>query len=423
MATSGTQQARTAPAPRLGPRPLPLHLMAAALAWTGSRAALPLLKNGSLPWRPQVRARAAALESQLENVDPEAFEQALDAASRVRWRALVDGIMAYRHHPYRRDLADPPSVWHEGTTRLLDYGATGQSSRDGAPVLFVPSLINRAYILDLAADTSLVRWLAGRGLRPFLVDWDRPGPVERDFTLTDYIAGRLEGALDAVRAASGRRPVVVGYCMGGLLALALAQRRPGDVAGLGLLATPWDFHTDGGGQGALAASALLTLGPVMEFMGELPLDAVQALFANLDPQLVPRKFLAFGRLDPASPKAARFVALEDWLNDGVPLAAPVARECLGGWYAKNAPAQGQWRVAGGPVDPGRLRMPCLNVIPGQDRIVPPASARVLAQAIPGAAALEPTIGHIGMMVSAHARAQVWQPLADWLTKAAAPRPA
>src|SRR3546814_10267711 len=49
----------------------------------------------------------------------------------------------------------------------------------------------------------------------------------------------------------------------------------------------------------------------------------------LDPQLVVRKFLAFGRLDAASRKAEEFVALEDWLNDGVPLAAPVARECLG----------------------------------------------------------------------------------------------
>src|SRR3546814_20571111 len=69
------------------------------------------------------------------------------------------------------------------------------------------------------------------------------------------------------------------------------------------------------------------------------------------PQLVVRKFLAFGRLDAASRKAEEFVALEDWLNDGVPLAAPVARECLGRWYGDNATARGQWRLAGCPVDP------------------------------------------------------------------------
>jgi polyhydroxyalkanoate synthase len=62
--------------------------------------------------------------------------------------------------------------------------------------------------------------------------------------------------------------------------------------------------------------------------GELPVDVIQALFAGLDPLLVVRKFVKFAGLDPASPSAAQFVALEDWLNDGVPLAAEVTRECL-----------------------------------------------------------------------------------------------
>jgi polyhydroxyalkanoate synthase len=316
-------------------------------------------------------------------------------------------------------------LWREGTTRLLDYGAAPAHGAAPAapahapPVLVVPSLINRGYILDLSAERSFLRWLAGQGLRPFLVDWDRPGPEERDFTLTDYIAGRLEGALDAVLAETGQQPAVIGYCMGGLLALALALRRPDDVSGLALLATPWDFHADTSGQGALAAAALPGLAPLMEAYGELPVDIIQGLFAGLDPQLVLRKFLAFARLDPDSPRAAAFVALEDWLNDGVALSAPVARECLGGWYGDNTPARGTWRVAGEVIDPRRLALPSLCLIPAQDRIVPPASAQALAGALAGTEILRPRLGHIGMMVSAGAEDQVWRPLADWLTARAA----
>src|SRR3546814_6860749 len=92
-----------------------------------------------------------------------------------------------------------------------------------SPVLVVPSLINRAYVLDLTAERSLLRWLAAHGLRPLLLDWGRPGAEERDFTLTDYIAGRLERALDALRAEEAAPPVLLGYCMGGLLALGLAR--------------------------------------------------------------------------------------------------------------------------------------------------------------------------------------------------------
>ena len=63
----------------------------------------------------------------------------------------------------------------------------------------VPSLINRAYILDLAPETSLLRYLAAAGMRPLLVDWGSPGAVERGFGLTEYIAGRLEAAADGGR--------------------------------------------------------------------------------------------------------------------------------------------------------------------------------------------------------------------------------
>ena len=121
---------------RLGPRPLPLHLMAAALTWTSSRAAWPLLSSGSLPWRPGLSAAGAALRASLENHDPEAFQAAVERQSNARLSALADGILRYRRHPYRRDLAEPPVLWRAGTTRLLDYGVAGAGA---TPVLVVPS--------------------------------------------------------------------------------------------------------------------------------------------------------------------------------------------------------------------------------------------------------------------------------------------
>jgi polyhydroxyalkanoate synthase subunit PhaC len=348
-------------------------------------------------------AVAAALSGGLAAMDREVVAEA--------WRhdsALIAGIAAYRRHPYVRDLADPPVLWSEGETRLLDFGGGGQT------VLFVPSLINRAYVLDLAPGRSMMRWFAGQGVRPLLLDWGWPGPAERSFTLTDYIAGRLERALLAV-AGSGR-PVLAGYCMGGLLTLAAAQRRPDLIAGLVLLATPWDFHA-GDHERALAMARLAPLlEPLMAFGATLPIDALQALFAMLDPSAIAQKYRGFARLDPASERARLFVSLEDWLNDGVPLAAPVARECLSGWYGRNAPAAGQWRVAGLPVDPAALLLPCFVAVPAQDRIVPPDSALPLATLIPGATLHKPGAGHIGMAAGSRAAEALWRPLRAWLAQ-------
>ena len=60
----------------------------------------------------------------------------------------------------------------------------------------------------------------------------------------------------------------------------------------------------------------------------LPVDALQALFNGLNPGLANSKFRDLANVRANSRKFANFVALEDWLNDGVPLAGPVARECL-----------------------------------------------------------------------------------------------
>jgi polyhydroxyalkanoate synthase subunit PhaC len=398
---------------RRGPRPLMLHLTLAMLRSSASLAASANLNGGWPSWTPdhpptpQIERARAALAAALGN-DAAAFPHAVMAEILRQDTALVAGIAAYRRHPWTRTLADPPTLWAEGETRLLDYR---QPTDAAAPtVLFVPSLINRAYVLDLMPDRSMLRWLAANGVRPLLLDWGWPGETEREFSLTDYIAGRLERAL-----ASLPEPVLMaGYCMGGLLAVAAAQRRPDRVAGLALLATPWDFHA-GDPEPALSLARMRPLmEPALAFAGTLPVDALQLLFALLDPYAIAEKYRSFARLDPASQRATRFVALEDWLNDGVPLAAPVARECLDGWYGRNTPARLRWRVAGLPVDPGALRVPAFVAAPGRDRIVPPDSARALAAAVPGAVLHQPGAGHIGMVAGSTAETALWRPLRDWL---------
>ncbi|OYV38699.1 MAG: poly-beta-hydroxybutyrate polymerase [Acidocella sp. 20-61-6] len=385
-----------APAPqsRRGPRPLLLHL---SLAWTRSNGSPAAWLNWSNAW--------ASCWQSGNPPDPAQLQKALETAA-TSDRALIAGIAAYRAAPYTRALRDPPVLWEEGESRLLDYGG------EGPAVLFVPSLINRAYILDLMEDASMLRWLAGQGMRPLLLDWGWPGEVERQFSLTDYIAGRLERALSTLPG-----PVVLaGYCMGGLLALAAALRQPGKIRALALLATPWDFHRPDPDGAARVAEALPALDAMLRFSGTLPIDALNTLFTLIDPHGVGDKYRDFAGQTKTSPRARRFVAMEDWLADGVPLAAPVARETLGGWYGANTPATGKWRVAGLPIDPACLTMPAFFAIPARDRLVPAESARALAAKIAHATVIEPQAGHIGMVAGTHAKTALWQPFAEWLQR-------
>ena len=408
------------PQPRLGPRPLPLHLGTALMTWASSESAWQLWKRDSPSSKPASTAPEGVAEILKEvsalGADGR-FEEALHREIGRRMDRLAQGVVAYRNHPFERTLGTPPAAWQEGNTRLLDYGHTHPAARKrGArAVLVVPSLINRWEVLDLTAEKSLLRGMAAVGLRPYLVDWGTPDDAERRFDLTAYVE-RLERAVAFVGKRSRRAPAVMGYCMGGTLAVALAARQPRRVAGLALLAAPWDFHADKTGH-----AFLLSAGPMLARMadrlGELPVDVLQTLFWSLDPWLAVKKFGRFLGLDPQSDSAREFVLLEDWLNEGAPLAGPTARDCLIGWYGDNLPGEGRWVVGGKKIVPRKITRPALVMIPSGDRIVPPLSAAALAdpkRGLKNATRIDLPLGHIGMMVSGRARELCWTPLIDWL---------
>ena len=404
----------SAPLPdrRLAPRPLPAHLTSAAGLWLSSQIALPCLRSGLLPSSKAASRAADRLRALAAEIDAFGRDQVAAALATEIVRRTADylaGLEAYRRHPYRRPETAAPVIWREGATQLLDYGRD-----DAAPaVLVVPSLINRYYVLDLLSERSFLRHLASRGLRPLVIDWGSPDAAEIGLDLAGYV-DRLDRAFAFAAQSAGKPLAVIGYCMGGLLALALAMRRQRRLACLALLATPWDFHAERVAQGHLLGLFGDCLPVPESSAATVPVDIVQSLFFLLDPFLAERKFVRFAGLDPTSQEARDFVALEDWINDGVPLQLAVARECLRSWYGDNAPGHGAWRVHGLTVQPQQLRRPALVVIPGRDRIVPPGSAEPLAAAIPKAEVLRPPLGHVGMMSAARAPDMLWTPLAHWL---------
>ncbi|MDA1089842.1 MAG: alpha/beta fold hydrolase [Proteobacteria bacterium] len=400
------------------PQPVALHLALQTLTWLSSLSALNGLKSGSIPWRPGLKKAAESLQKNLEKVDLRELSAAVDAEARSRLIAFSEGVNRYGRHPREPRPPEPDVFWRDGATRVLDYGPqhTNKGDKNAMPVLVVPSLINRGYILDLTVQRSLMRYLASVGLRPFLVDWGMPGAEEKNFDLTSYICWRLEPIADEIFDATGQAPALLGYCMGGLLTLALAHRRPDRVAALAFLATPWDFHAGPKAPILMLEAMAPGINTMIDQLGALPVDVLQAMFSSLDPYLTANKFRRFSTLQEDSDKAREFIVLEDWLNDGVPLVGKVARECLMGWYLDNAPAKGTWKVDGEAVLPEAIKAPSLVIIPEDDHIVPPGSATALADAIPGATRKSLAAGHIGMVAGGRAKTILYKPLGQWLCK-------
>ena len=400
----------------MSPRPSGLHLWMATIASASCLSGLTGLRNGWPGWNgPEARALRARLESH----DAPAVAAAVGKLSAQAFQEFLAGISTYRAHPYRRSMPEPPCVASYGTARLLDYSAPGPSGIGaGPPFLLVPSLVNRGYVLDLMPDVSLARFLAAAGAPVYLLEWNTPDAEESGFDLARLIRERLMPALADVKARAGP-PALVGYCMGGLLALVAAQQRMAELAGLAVLATPWDFHAERPAQARALAELTGAWLPALRALGQFPVDALQALFTANDPMVAFRKFRAFARMTPDSDAAHRFVALEDWLNDGIPLPLPIAQETLQGWYGDNLTAAGRWTVGDTPVRPEEIGLPVLAIIPDRDRIVPQESALALARLLPEAEIRIARAGHIGMMAGRRAERETWRPLLAWQQSLAA----
>lgn len=318
------------------------------------------------------------------------------AGSPERRAAALTGLAAYQAAP-RPALPRPAPARHRrGRVRLRDYGGAGR------PVVFVPSLINPPSILDLSADQSLVRWTAARGFHVWLVDWGVPGEADRDLDMTAHVERLLVPLIRRL----AQPPILVGYCLGGTLALAAAALAP--VAGVATIAAPWRFA--GYGPSALAAMDDLWTAaqPMCAALGVVPMEVLQAGFWQLDPARTIAKYEGFGRLAPDSRQAQAFVRLEDWANAGAPLPYAFGRSLFDEGIAADLPGQGRWHIGGQRIDPLALPCPAVEFVSTTDRITPAATAAGLADHRALA------LGHVGMIVGSRGRTELWEPLAGWL---------
>jgi polyhydroxyalkanoate synthase len=281
---------------------------------------------------------------------------------------------------------------------LRDYGG------EGPPVLFVPSLINPPNVLDMG-DRSLLRWLTGHGRRVLLLDWGWPGPDRRAMS----VAGHVERILLPLMEKLGEPADLVGYCLGGTMALAAA--RLGPARSVATIAAPWHFNGFPDASRAELGRLWASAQPTVQALGVLPMEVLQCAFWNLDPARTIAKFEAFARLEGA--EARTFVMLEDWANDGPPLSEAAAREMFEGLFRDDLTGAGRWRVAGATIDPESLAVPLLNIVSTTDRIVPAATALRAGERI------DLGLGHVGMVVGSRAPHMLWEPLAGWLSRTAA----
>jgi polyhydroxyalkanoate synthase len=310
----------------------------------------------------------------------------------------------------------PADVIHrENKWRLLRYRARAEGLAFRTPVLLVPSLINRWYVLDLKPNKSFVEWLVNRGHDVYVIDWGRPGPEDRHLSFDDVCDRYLGRAIRRTgRAAGADRVHLLGYCMGGTLTAIHAAARPERVSSLVQLAAPVDFE-DGGMLSAWTRSRRFDVDALVRAFGNVPWPLMQASFHLLRPTLNLSK--AVHLLDRAwdDESLDGFLALETWGNDNVSLPGALYRTWVDRLYRDNELVRGTFTLSGRPARLESIRCPLLNITLADDYIVPESSAAPLADRVASedVTSLRLPGGHVGAVVSRSAATRLWPVLSDF----------
>ncbi len=323
-------------------------------------------------------------------------------------------------------------VFSENKWKLLRYRRPeGKPVRFETPLLLVPSLINRHYVMDLVPQKSMAEWLVAQGHDVFCIDWGTPGPEDRYLTFDDICDGYLGRALRVTSKMGGATPGrrgkanVLGYCLGGTLAVihAAAEARPAGnrIASLALLAAPVAFRDDS----VLAAwtqNPTYDPGAIVDAFGNAPWQLLQGAFQMLRPTLTLAKTVHMVDRAWNDEFLDGFLALEAWGNDNVSFPGQAFRRYIEELYRKDALMEGTMRLSGRSARMEDIHCPVLAVSFEHDNIVPWKSAAVLVDRIASKEKLHVKLpgGHVGAVVSKSAAKGLWPMLSNFFVNCKTP---
>ena len=320
-----------------------------------------------------------ALERLVETQGTSLFSGFLHLAS-----DLKDGKMRQRDEGQFEvgvDLAITPGsvVFENELFQLIQYKPLSETQYQ-KPVLIVPPIINKYYILDLQPENSLVRHLLEQGQQVFMISWRNFTEDQAKLTWEHAVQDGVISALRVARAISGERHLnTLGFCIGGTLlgcALAvLAARGDRDIASLSLFATFLDF-VDTGPISVFIDEKMVsdrerTLGGQEGKYGLFYGKDMGNTFSLLRPNELWWNYNVDKYLKGEKPRAFDLLF---WNNDSTNFPGPMYCWYLRHTYLQNDLKSGEWDMCGVKLDLSTIKTPAYILATQDDHIVPWRSA-------------------------------------------------
>ena len=381
-----------------------------------------LVGDADLAWRDDERI-GFIVENLVEALAP----SNIPAVSPAFWKALVDSrgasvVRGLRH--LLADMSTPPRVptmvepdafevgVDLGVTpgavvlrtpvfELLQYAPQTPRVRR-VPLLVVPPMINKHYIVDLAPGRSLIEYLVRSGQQVFSMSWRNPDARHRDWGADVYGQAVVEALEATQRITRADRAAMLALCSGGIIASMVlahlaATGQEDRVAGLGLGVTVLDQARAGTAGAAIDERTARAAAAASRARGYLDGRALAEVFAWLRPGDLIWSYWVNNYLEGRSPRPFDILY---WNADTTRMPARLHRDFLRLATGNSLTRPGSARILGSPVDLGAVGVDSYVIAGVADHLCPWESCYRSTQLLGGRSRFVlSTSGHIASLVN------------------------
>ncbi|UCH88847.1 MAG: class III poly(R)-hydroxyalkanoic acid synthase subunit PhaC [Thermoplasmata archaeon] len=310
-------------------------------------------------------------------------------------------------------------IYRDNKMTLLHYKPLTEKVHK-TPLLVIYALINKPYILDLQPDKSVIRNLLSKGFDIYLIDWGTPSDSDKYLDFEDYVERYIDDVVNIICECNGVTSIsILGYCIGGTLSAIYTALHPEKVRNFIMMASPVYFDTKDGLLHIMTDRQYFDADVIVDSIGNLPPNMLNSSFLMLDPveNFINKYSTFFNNMDNRQ-FVERFLRMEHWIFDSIPMTGEFYRRYIKELYQQNLLAKNEFYVGEKCVDLRKINMPVLNIIAKRDTQVPEVASAKLNELISSKdkKIILFSSGHIGLSVGKKAHNELWPEVAAWLKK-------
>ncbi|MBJ7518334.1 MAG: alpha/beta hydrolase [Solirubrobacteraceae bacterium] len=337
-----------------------------------------------------------------------------DAAANVYDSVIGDGLADLRPTP-RQIIAEAPQ------RTVYRYLPTDDRPSSELPTLLVPPLAAPAECFDLRRGCSLAAHLLAEGHATYLVEYGSIAFGDRNLGLEHWVDEVLPSAVQNVADDTGQPVQVVGWCLGGIMALlAVAARRDLPIQSIALVGSPFDFRR------VPLAKAFLPLAQVQDgavgtaiykTLGGAPAPLVRRVFqlTSWDKWVTKPAAVAANLHD--RDMLAQMGAVDHFMGNMVGYPGRSIAQMYHLFFRNNDLADGHILLGDREIDLGNVEIPVLAVAGAGDVLAPVAAVHAVADLLTGAPEVRLRTapgGHLGVLTGRSAVSTTWVELDRFL---------